>query len=103
MLPLTYIYPSSPIPHPLQAPPSVKKWGVVIPCLATAAANVSNLVFTRLDEALTGSIVSDKQVSAVCAAVVAAHVAREVSYSLPPPLLPRYRRERSTAKAGLQA
>jgi hypothetical protein len=42
-----------------RAPPSVKKWGVLIPCLATAAANVSNLVFTRMDEVITGAVVRD--------------------------------------------
>jgi len=44
-----------------RAPPSVKKYGVLIPMLATAAANVSNLVFTRMDEAVSGSIVSDAE------------------------------------------
>jgi hypothetical protein len=42
-----------------RAPPSVKKWGILIPCLATAAANVSNLAFTRMDEAITGATVKD--------------------------------------------
>jgi len=44
-----------------RAPPSVKKWGVLIPCLATAAANVSNLVFTRMDEAISGTVVTDAE------------------------------------------
>ncbi len=44
-----------------RAPPSIKKWGVLIPCLATAAANVSNLVLTRADEAVTGAMVTDAE------------------------------------------
>jgi hypothetical protein len=43
------------------APPSIKRFGILIPCLATSAANVSNLVFTRMDEYLSGSMVKDAE------------------------------------------
>ena len=42
-----------------RAPPSIKKYGVLIPVLATAAANCSNVALTRMDEVFTGSMVRD--------------------------------------------
>lgn len=42
-----------------RAPPSVRRFGVIIPCLATAAANCSNLGFTRMGELTTGTPLSD--------------------------------------------
>jgi hypothetical protein len=44
-----------------RAPPSFRKYGIIIPCLATAAANVSNLTFTRISELTDGSPVSDNE------------------------------------------
>ena len=41
-----------------RAPPSVKRYGVLIPMLATAAANCSNLGFTRMSEITKGTPVS---------------------------------------------
>lgn len=41
------------------APPAVRKFGIVIPCLATVAANVSNLGFTRMSELREGTPVMD--------------------------------------------
>lgn len=41
------------------APPAIRKFGVIIPCLATVAANVSNLSFTRMSELTDGAPVSD--------------------------------------------
>lgn len=43
------------------APPSIRKYGFIIPCLATAAANVSNLAFTRISELTEGTPVSDSE------------------------------------------
>eukprot|EP01038_Epipyxis_sp_PR26KG_P008695 gene8695-11749_t len=34
--------------------PFLKRFGVIIPCIATAAANMSNVGFTRIDEITTG-------------------------------------------------
>jgi hypothetical protein len=42
-----------------RAPPSLKRLGILIPCIATAAANVSNVAFMRLDEVFTGTQVRD--------------------------------------------
>ena len=45
------------------------KWKTVssiIPCFATAAANVSNIAFTRLDEMQTGITVFDKHDNVIC-------------------------------------
>ena len=86
--------------------------------LATAAANVSNLVFTRMDEALTGSVVSDKEVGvrvrvlcALCVLCVsvpacvmvcgACRYGRVYVLTAPPPRRPH--RGRSTARARSQA
>jgi hypothetical protein len=41
------------------APPAIRQFGVVIPCLATVAANVSNLGFTRMSELREGTPVMD--------------------------------------------
>lgn len=35
-----------------RGPPVLKKFGVLIPCLATAAANVSNIGLTRISDYL---------------------------------------------------
>lgn len=43
------------------APPSFRHFGVLIPCLATVAANVSNLSFTRMGELTDGSPVFDSE------------------------------------------
>eukprot|EP01035_Chromulina_nebulosa_P012531 gene12531-16699_t len=42
-----------------KAPRFLKSATVLIPCLATAAANCSNLGFTRADEVVNGTIVKD--------------------------------------------
>ena len=42
-----------------RAPPSVRRFGVLIPMLATAAANCSNLGFTRMNEITQGTPVAD--------------------------------------------
>lgn len=42
-----------------RAPPSIKRFGIIIPCLATAAANVSNVGFTRMSEITQGTQVRD--------------------------------------------
>ena len=42
-----------------RAPPGVKKWGMFIPMLATGAANMSNIGFTRMGEILEGTQVYD--------------------------------------------
>ena len=44
-----------------RAPPVVKKFGVIIPLLATSAANISNIGFTRIDEIVTGTPVTDEE------------------------------------------
>ena len=44
-----------------RAPPSVKRLGVLIPMLATGAANMSNLGFTRMGEILEGTQVYDHE------------------------------------------
>jgi hypothetical protein len=41
-----------------RAPPSVKRFGVLIPMLATAAANCSNIGFTRMSEITQGTPVA---------------------------------------------
>ena len=41
------------------APPAIRQFGIVIPCLATVAANVSNLGFTRMSELTDGTPVMD--------------------------------------------
>lgn len=41
-------------------PPVLKRFGILIPCLATAAANVSNIVFTRMNEITDGVPVVDE-------------------------------------------
>jgi sideroflexin-5 len=41
------------------APPAIRQFGVLIPCLATVAANVSNLSFTRIGELVDGTPVLD--------------------------------------------
>lgn len=41
------------------APPAIRQFGVLIPCLATVAANVSNLSFTRIGELIDGTPVLD--------------------------------------------
>ena len=43
------------------APPAIKKFGIIIPCLATVAANVSNLGFTRMSELTEGTPVMDSE------------------------------------------
>ena len=43
------------------APPSLRKYGVLIPCVATVSANVSNLSFTRMGEITHGSPVQDSE------------------------------------------
>jgi sideroflexin-5 len=43
------------------APPSFRHFGVMIPCLATVAANVSNLSFTRMGELTDGAPVFDSE------------------------------------------
>ena len=43
-----------------KAPPRVKRLGVLIPMLATGAANMSNLGFTRMGEILEGTQVYDE-------------------------------------------
>lgn len=48
-----------------RAPPSVKRFGMIIPCLATAAANCSNLVLTRMGELTEGTAVRDEDGAAV--------------------------------------
>jgi hypothetical protein len=41
------------------APPAMQKYGIVIPLIATAAANVSNLSLTRMSEISEGTAVTD--------------------------------------------
>lgn len=41
------------------APPSIQRLGIVIPCLATCAANVANVTLTRLPEITIGTTVRD--------------------------------------------
>ena len=41
------------------APPPIRQFGIVIPCIATVAANVSNLSFTRMNELTEGAPVFD--------------------------------------------
>lgn len=43
-----------------KGPPALKKLGILIPLLSTAAANCSNIGFTRLDEILSGAPVRDE-------------------------------------------
>lgn len=43
------------------APPSLRKYGILIPCVATVSANVSNLSFTRMGEITHGSPVQDTE------------------------------------------
>lgn len=40
--------------------PMLRSSGAIIPCVATAAANISNIGFTRMDEILTGTKVFDE-------------------------------------------
>lgn len=42
-----------------KGPPILKRFGILIPCIATAAANVSNISFTRMDEITNGVPVVD--------------------------------------------
>jgi hypothetical protein len=44
-----------------RAPTSIKRYGVLIPCLATAAANVSNIALTRASEITNGVPVLDNE------------------------------------------
>ena len=48
-----------------RAPASVRRFGVVIPCLATAAANCSNLAFTRMGEITQGAQLHDESGRAI--------------------------------------
>lgn len=41
-------------------PKQLKPFGILIPCVATAAANISNVSFTRMNEIVTGSPVFDE-------------------------------------------
>lgn len=43
-----------------KAPPSLKRLGVLVPCLATSFANISNIGFTRSSEIRNGTQVYDK-------------------------------------------
>jgi sideroflexin-5 len=43
-----------------RGPRSLKRMGPLIPLLATSAANVSNIAFTRMDELRTGASLSDE-------------------------------------------
>jgi hypothetical protein len=42
-----------------KGPPVLKRFGPLIPCIATAAANCSNIAFTRMDEMTTGIRIFD--------------------------------------------
>jgi hypothetical protein len=42
-----------------RGPPILKRVGIIIPVIATAAANISNVGFTRIDEVMNGAPVSD--------------------------------------------
>jgi len=44
-----------------RAPPSLRRYGVLIPMLATAAANCSNIGFTRMSEITEGTLISDSE------------------------------------------
>lgn len=44
-----------------RGPPILKRFGVLIPCLATAAANVSNIALTRISEINNGVTVVDSE------------------------------------------
>jgi sideroflexin-5 len=44
-----------------KGPPALKRFGVLIPCLATAAANVSNIALTRASEITNGVPVMDAE------------------------------------------
>ena len=44
-----------------RGPPILKKFGVLIPCVATAAANVSNIALTRASEITQGVPVADEE------------------------------------------
>lgn len=41
--------------------PRLQRFGILIPCIATAAANVSNVGFTRIDEIINGAPVADEE------------------------------------------
>ena len=45
----------------VQNSPRLHRFGILIPCLATAAANVSNIGFTRMSEITGGTQVSDSE------------------------------------------
>ena len=40
-------------------PAFMQRYSFIVPCIATSAANISNVSFTRSDEMLTGCPVSD--------------------------------------------
>lgn len=40
--------------------PVVRRLGILVPLVATAAANISNIVFTRMDEIKNGAILKDQ-------------------------------------------
>ena len=45
----------------VQDMPRLHRFGILIPCLATAAANVSNIGFTRMSEITVGTPVTDEE------------------------------------------
>lgn len=56
-----------------RAPPHLQKYSVIVPCLATAAANISNVGFTRSDEITVGAPVTDGD-GQVCLISICAYV-----------------------------
>jgi hypothetical protein len=49
-----------------RGPAILQRFGILIPCIATAAASISNVAFTRIDEVINGVPMCDAEGNVRC-------------------------------------